>query len=376
MNASVLAIGTELTNGQIVNKNASSISDRLKKMGILTLAHLTVPDDRKIIHNSLEYLETLSDLIFVTGGLGPTSDDFTRDLIADWSQLSMKFDDSSWKSIQERLAFRGFQIKEMQKQQCYFPEGAKILTNSEGTANGFYLQLKKPSGIKHVYVLPGPPREIDAIWSEHIQSWILEMTADLNKYITKSWDTIGVGESDVASVVENILKDRPKNEFFEIGYRVHLPYVEVKLSYQEKQHPLFNPWVEKVEKALKDITVAKDFEDVAATITKKLNQVDFTYYDFVTNGFLHSRLAPHFQQTKNWSFKQNQTEPVSADFFENEDQFLALLPVEEDKCLVLFSVNAKLVQKMIEAPMKSTLLSERRKQYFAEMSLVELKKYL
>lgn len=375
MNASVLAVGTELTSGQIINKNAATISERLKKLGIITVCHLTVPDDRKTIMNSLQYLEQQSDLIFVTGGLGPTSDDFTRDLIAEWSQLAMRFDESSWKAIQERLAFRGFQVKEMQRQQCYFPEGATILTNKEGTANAFYLQLKKASGLKDVFVLPGPPREIDAVWNDHIQSCLLEKSAHLNKLITRSWDTLGVGESDVATAVEAALKERPADEFFEIGYRVHHPYVEVKISFQEKQEKFFSAWIQKVETALRDITVARDFEDVVDVVTKKLSPIDFTFYDFITQGFLHSRLSPSLKQLKNWSFKQSEA-AVSADFFENEDQFLALLPYEENKCLVLFSLNENLKQKVIEAPMKSSLMAERRKQYFTEMALLELKKYL
>jgi molybdenum cofactor synthesis domain-containing protein len=151
MKASILAIGTELTTGQIVNQNAANLSTKLKALGVIVTTHLTVPDDRQIILKSLKFLETASDteensnhdIIFVTGGLGPTSDDFTRDLIAEWSGLPMKFDETSWIHIQERLKSRGFVVHERQKQQCYFPEKSEILFNSEGTANGFKLFVNK-----------------------------------------------------------------------------------------------------------------------------------------------------------------------------------------------------------------------------------------
>ena len=142
MKASILAIGTELTTGQIINKNAATISEKLKAAGVVITTHLTVPDDRPLILEALKFLEPKSDLLFITGGLGPTSDDFTRDVISEWCGSKMKFDETSWAHIQERLSTRGFNVREMQKQQCYFPENSKILFNAEGTAHGFKLNQK------------------------------------------------------------------------------------------------------------------------------------------------------------------------------------------------------------------------------------------
>ena len=367
MKASILAIGTELTTGQIINRNATTISEKLKAFGVAISTHLTVPDDKKIILQSLEFIEKQSDLLFITGGLGPTSDDFTRDVVAEWAQVKMSFHEQSWEHIQERLSSRGFKVRDMQKQQCYFPENSQILFNSEGTANGFSLKVKN----LQVYVLPGPPREIEAIWKAHINNDLIERTKHITKSITKSWDTIGVGESEVAFQVEEALKDRSHDEYLEIGYRVHLPYVEVKLTFNENKTELWSPWVSKVDKVLNDITVARDFTDVAKKVSEKLADVDFTFYDFTTEGYLHTRLSPHLKNIKNWSFKQSAS-ILSLDMFENEDDFMALIPYEEDKCIAAFCVDGLRRQLTIEAPMKSALMGERRKQYFAEMALVEL----
>ncbi len=371
MKASILAIGTELTTGQIINKNAALLSEKLKNMGLIVTTHLTVPDEKNIILNSLEFLENHSELIFVTGGLGPTSDDFTRDVLAQWAETKMNFDESSWLRIVERLSSRGFKVREMQRQQCFFPENSKILLNSEGTANAFKFEVKKDSGIKIVYALPGPPREIEAIWAEHIQSDLNTLTQNFNKLVTKSWDTLGVGESEVAFHVEDVLKDRPFHTNLEIGYRVHLPYVEVKLSYSEKDHLIWKPWIEKIDKTLNTICISRDFNDVAAIAADKIKDLDFTFYDFISDGFLHTRLSPYLTKIKKWSFKQS-TEAPDLDLFENEDNFLALLPYEDNKCLLAYSRNGRRHQKNIEAPMKSPLLKERQKQYFVEIALVEL----
>lgn len=364
MKASILAIGTELTTGQIINKNAATISYKLKLLGINPQVHLTVPDDVNLIHSALKFIEN-NDLIFITGGLGPTTDDFTRDRIAEWTGLKMNFDENSWKHIQERLQSRGFTVREMQKQQCYFPEGAKILSNSEGTANGFKLNYKNAT----IYVLPGPPREIEAIWNTHIAAELNEITKTLNKVLTKAWDTIGLGESDVAFLTEQALEGRP--EGLEVGYRVHLPYVEVKLSFISSQENIWSSWVKKVESALSNITVARDFVDIGTLCRNKITHLDFTFYDFVSAGYLHSRLSNELKNIKTWSFKQSNQTP-DADLFEQEDNFLALLGYEFDKCIVICSINGSRTQKIIDAPMKSLNMEERRRQYFAEMALVEL----
>lgn len=372
MKASILAVGTELTTGQIVNRNAATISEKLNRFGVQIRIHTTIPDDRPLILESLKSLDAHSDLIFVTGGLGPTSDDFTREVIAEWLQKPLQFDQNSWEHVTKRLTSRGAQVRDIQKQQCYFPEGATILENKEGTAHGF----RCTKGNKEVFVLPGPPREIESVWSDHIDPWLKTATKNLNRRITKAWDTMGVGESDVAALVEEVLAQFPKAKELEIGYRVHLPYVEVKISYSEKQAGIFQETVFQVNDKLKSITITRDFEDVAATLAQKISKTDFTFYDFVSKGYLHTRLSPHLKKIPQWSFKQSEPKDITLDFFENEEDFLALLPYEEFTCFVVGSIAGIRIQKVIEAPMKSAAMQERRQQYFSEMALVEFKKVI
>lgn len=367
MKASILAIGTELTTGQIINRNASHISEKLHKAGLEVAFHICTPDDRDLINKALHFIEPEADLIFVTGGLGPTSDDFTREEISRWAGAELHYDENTWAHITERLSSRGFKVRDMQKQQCYFPTGAEILFNREGTAHAFKLEVRG----KKVYVLPGPPREIEAVWQDHIHADLNRLTEKLSKKITRGWDTIGVGESEVAFQVEQILKNTPPEFPVDVGYRVHLPYVEVKLTYLKEYETSLQNLLTHVTNSLQSITVTRDFQDVATLCMEKIKNTDFTFYDFVSQGFLHSRLSSQCKNLKNWSFKQSSDTP-GADWFENEDNFLALLPYEEDKCLCLTSLYGLRHQQIIEAPMKSPLMQERRKQYFAELALVQL----
>ncbi len=389
MKATILAVGTEITNGQIINKNASWIAENLRHYGIETIRHLAVPDDRKLINAALRFCENQceneAELIFVTGGLGPTTDDFTRDVICEWSNTKSIFDETSWQHVQERLTSRGFTVKEFQRQQCYFPEGAKVLSNSEGTANGFFMEVKKDNVRQYVFVLPGPPREISAIWEKHIESWLKENTTHIDKQITRIWDTIGLGESDVAALVEPALSGRSENFPLAVGYRVHLPYVEVKLSYPESTSYTSQMYVERVEKVIEKITVLRDFQEATSLLVGLIKDTEFAFYDFTTHGFLHHRLSSRLKNIKRWLWREGTSaDAPDVDFFHEEKNFIALLPDQEAvienlseatsnqqlKCRVLFDLNGRKGSALIEAPMRSPLMQERRRQYFAEMAML------
>lgn len=370
--ATILGVGTELTTGQITNKNASWISDKLIPFGLETAMQLTVPDDRTLILKALDYCAQNSDYIFVTGGLGPTSDDFTRDLISEWSKKKMQFDEKSWQSIQVRMTSRNLVVKDIQKQQCYFPEGSVILNNSQGTANGFQMEVATAFGTKDVFILPGPPKEIEAIWNESIAKWLFVETQLFDKKLTKAWDTLGLPESEVAEMVEPCFEGgRWPDLKYDVGYRVHHPYVEVKFSYYKSQENFAKAIVEKIDKVLEKATVLKNFADITQAFAKLTANAEFGFYDFVSGGFLHHRLSNELKKYKNWVWKESQ-QPLDTDFFAHEENFIALFPQDEnlERAVVMGNFNGQSFTVELEASLKSPLMIERRKQYFAEMALI------
>lgn len=391
--ASVLAIGTELTTGQIINKNASSLSERLKKESVLTQLHLTVPDQRDLMLQALDICAQHSDWIFVTGGLGPTSDDFTRDVVANWCGKELVWDDASWNHLTDRLTSRGYVVKDIQKQQCYFPRGARILINAEGTAHGFHVSAKG----KEIFVLPGPPREIEACWKAGIQDWLLANTKDLEKYITRSWDTLGLGESDLAVAVEPIIQDLQKtldrhgnkndDNRLEVGYRVHLPYVEFKLSFYKKDEALLIPFIEMIDETLAAWTILRDGEDVLKLLGKKIVNEGFTSLSFVdelSGTYLLNRLNG---QLKNWidTHRTLQGSNKNIEFsFSNHWTSLpsqsacvfSLRPLEENLAEVRWTYKGQTRKDVIKTPFTTLNMSERRKQYFAEYALILWNRWL
>ncbi|MFN8944449.1 MAG: competence/damage-inducible protein A [Pseudobdellovibrionaceae bacterium] len=370
MKATVLGIGTELTTGQIVNKNASWISAQLKRRGVTTALHLVVPDERDLILAALNECSKFSDLIFVTGGLGPTSDDFTRDVITEWTERKTFFHEPSWEHVNSRLTARGFTVREFQKQQCFYPEGSTVITNPQGTANGFYLQDRN----KDLFILPGPPREIEAIWNSFIQEWLVKKTINLDPLITKSWDTIGVGESEIAYIAEKILA----NQKIEKGYRVHLPYVEFKLTYLASQQDQFEDLVSKIDRALQPYTLVRNSEDLAQTVSEKILTVkQFALHDEVTGAHLISRLNPFLRGMSGkveFSFS-NKLQPDRKSLFDLLPNSLSLQMAPNNQMQLNLKWNGSTVaEKLLPSPFASELMAERRPQYFAEIALAEMAK--
>lgn len=368
MKCSVIGIGTELTTGQIINRNGSWISGKLKELGVVTTSHIVVPDDRHLIRKAFEFASTSANILFITGGLGPTSDDFTRELISEWCGQPLEHNEEVWSEIQAKLNKRNIPIRDIQKQQALIPRSANVLTNNSGTAPGF----KITRGQLTLYALPGPPKEIEAIWNDHILSDMTEASKHIDRYITKSWDCLGVGESEIAHRTEAVLKDFQ----LEIGYRVHVPLVEVKISFFESQKSEVLPALEKLDQALSEFVVAKDGEDLAHTVSEKLKtHKKIQICDEAGGVYLWNRLFPHTKSL--WANNQitftNKPTPV-----DDNSLCLWLKPIvgEDLKVTIGMSLGGKVFEKDFESPFKAPLMNERRGQYFAEVAFISWSQWL
>lgn len=366
MKASILSIGTELTDGQILNRNAHWISQKLKKATVETQCHLTVPDDFAAMLNAVDICAQNSELIFVTGGLGPTSDDFTRDVIAKWCGKRLEFSESVWQAVQKRMTERGYIPTEEQKQQCFFPETATILKNKAGTAPGFYLVHNG----HHFFVLPGPPHEVAAVWEDFIADYLLKNAQDPDPLITRIWDTIGKGESDVAIGVERVLK----NVSVVKGYRVHLPYVEVKVSYRQSQELELQDVLEDLNSELLPILVTRDGEDLISTLSdeiKKLPPECLNIVDGSGSPKLLNRLTPLLSGTPSWSYHKDSNSVSEKSKMRFEFQLL-----EDHIAEVKILLNGQSFTRKLQSPYNNQLMVSRSLQVLIEYALVEWLKCL
>lgn len=379
MKVSVLSTGTEITNGQTINRNSSWISSQLKTKGIDVELHLAVPDHREKILKSLDFCAAQSDLVFITGGLGPTTDDFTREVVSKWLQKDLVFSQPSWERITKYLEQKGIQPRENQKQQCYFPQDATVLSNSIGTADGFlcekFHQFSESDKRKvTIIVLPGPPREIESIWKDNLNSWLDQKTKHIDRSITQSWDTMGAPESEIDETVWKALHEMKKDFPIDVGFREHLPYIEVKLTYPQSVEFTAQIFVDKVTQALKPFTVLRNFEKADQLFMQVIKDQSFTFYDFSTQGALHQSLSTSLNQSKDWMWKQS-NEPMDLDFFKEETNFLALIPLtEEQQTLLTFNINNQTHDVLLKTPERFNKMKERRFKYIAESALIEFVK--
>lgn len=275
--ARLITIGTEITSGEVINSNASWVSLRLEDLGVRVFSHLSVRDQRDEILEALRYGGP-DDVIVVTGGLGPTSDDITRECVAAYAGQPLEFDHEVWHALEAEYRKRGLPLREAHRHQCHFPRGSKRLPNPAGTALGFTLK----HGQQDVFVLPGPPRELEGMWTQEVEPRLKKtLTGPSLEWVR--WTCLGAPESEIAELVEGVIA----GQGIEVGYRAQVPYVKVKLFVDPAQHALVIPEMERV---LAPFLVARGFDDLAEELLRRWPLPELHVFDDVTGGLLFTRL--------------------------------------------------------------------------------------
>lgn len=220
MKVAVLSTGTELTRGELVNTNATWLSEQLTGLGFEVVEHATVDDDEGRIVAVLQRLGAQVDVVVGTGGLGPTTDDLTAAAVAKAMGVPLERDVESLERI--RRFFERIQrpMSAWNEKQADLPQGAAVLTNTQGTAPGFSVSL----GRAEMFFMPGVPREMKAMFSDVVLPRIATRAARLTHQIHLR--TLGLGESEIQARLESIEARFPG---VTIGYRAGMPEVEVKV---------------------------------------------------------------------------------------------------------------------------------------------------
>jgi nicotinamide-nucleotide amidase len=198
----VVNTGTELLLGDVRDAHLSFIAQQLLPLGLRVGEQRTVPDG-PAIESTLAEIFPKADLIFVTGGLGPTSDDITRDLVAELLGLRLIRNEAVLESITERLKKRGLLITESILRQADAPEGAEVLGNAFGTAPGLFLRGRVQSGAPtpHLFLLPGPPRELQPMFRDSVMPIMRSLAPEPGLLSRRLYKIANLGESVVETKV-------------------------------------------------------------------------------------------------------------------------------------------------------------------------------
>ena len=196
--AVILATGSELLDGRTINTNAAFLSTSLKGLGIQVLKHVTCDDSEEAITRSLSENRD-ADLIITTGGLGPTDDDMTMDVIARWAGREVTVYKPAWEKMKKYFHERGMELHEDDTKMVSVPVGARVLDNNSGIAPGFLVQQNN----QYIVSLPGVPGECELLFEEQVKPLLgdifsIEMLEESVHYLS------GIRESEVNGRLKNL----------------------------------------------------------------------------------------------------------------------------------------------------------------------------
>lgn len=227
MNVEVINTGTELLLGHVTNTHLPYLGKCLFPLGLRIDRQITVPDGAPI-RNALIDAFDRCDVLLVTGGLGPTTDDITREITAELLALRLLEDPSVMESITNRLKRRGLQLRERMARQAMVPEGATVLPNENGTAPGLYLPPTQTPSQKtpHLFLLPGPPRELKPMFENFVLPILRKVCGDIPDRVCATYHVVGMGESAVEESIGFALSQRGD---IEVGYCARPNEVDLRL---------------------------------------------------------------------------------------------------------------------------------------------------
>ncbi|MFL6583448.1 MAG: competence/damage-inducible protein A [Chthoniobacterales bacterium] len=216
MRVIVINTGTELLLGDVVNTHLTFIAQQILPLGLRVDRQITVPDGEAIRDALIEALPR-NDLAFVTGGLGPTTDDVTREITAEILGLEMRHDVDVMAAIEARAAARNFRLTDRIPRQANVPVGAIVLPNEFGTAPGLYFppNVGSQQASPPLFLLPGPPRELRPMFANHVLPLLRRIIPAAADRLTRNYRLAGVGESHVEEAIGHKLLGIPD---LELGY--------------------------------------------------------------------------------------------------------------------------------------------------------------
>lgn len=224
-NSIIISIGNELTSGHTINSNAAFIAQFLVKFGIVNRKIIAIEDEKKDIIQALN-ASSAYDYVFVTGGLGPTHDDITKKVVAEYFDTELKENQRLKKELEEFLRERDVALSKANYDQALFPKKASIVTNEIGTAAGIHFQENNTD----YYFLPGVPAEMERMLEKYIASDLEKQDAKTLNYYQKV-RTFGIPESELYTGLENWI-DEHNN--VRVAFLPRMPGVDIVLESQKK----------------------------------------------------------------------------------------------------------------------------------------------
>lgn len=286
MRAEIISIGNELLSGDTLNTNTYYITRRLTELGIDVFYHTSVNDDVHILKDVIDISLRRVDLVIFTGGLGPTYDDMTKEVVSSTLGLKLILNDELKEALEDRFRKNNRKMTPNNLKQVYIPEGAKYLINEIGTAPGIFLEWKD----KVIVMLPGPPKEMKTMFDKYVIPLIKQDNIIEEKIIK----TIGIGESQLESAIEDIIKE---NKDVYIATFAKEGIVDIKIvvkgKNKDKLEKLLDDTIRKIRSRIGNYIYSYEderIEEVVFKILKKKN-MKIAFCESCTGGLIASKFT-------------------------------------------------------------------------------------
>lgn len=286
----IVTTGTELLLGEILNTNVQYLSQILNKYGFDVLYHTTVGDNYRRMQSCLELAAKRADVIIISGGLGPTRGDITKDVVAEMLQKKLVLDQESKERIDAFFAARNQVATANNYQQALLPEGAVAILNDVGTAPGVWLEAKG----KLFILLPGPPHELVHMVEHHLLAKLKERFPGLGMIVSRTLHIRGAGESSVAEKLDKLImaQGNPTLALYARNGEILLRLTAKAINAEEAQ-ALIAPVEAEVRAILGSLIYGADEISLASALGRILEEkgMDIAFAESCTGGLATSMMT-------------------------------------------------------------------------------------
>lgn len=260
----IISVGTELLLGNIVNTNAQFISKELAKLGMECYYQTVVGDNQDRIKSALDVAFSRGDMVILTGGLGPTKDDLTKEMLMDYFHKEVVLDEKAWEMMKERMTRNGFtQFSDSQKKQAYVPKDSIVMYNHNGTAPGCIME----NNGKYCMLFPGPPKEMQPMFKEYGVPYLRQfsdkvfVSMDIKMMSRDEVSVTIVGEGPCAERLGDLCDNENPTVATYAKEDGCLIRITAAAQNREEALKLIEPILEQCKKALGEKYIKRIFED-------------------------------------------------------------------------------------------------------------------
>ena len=298
MRCDVLAVGTELLLGQIIDSNSAWLGEQLAARGIDSLLQVKVGDNTARIATEIERLLRSADALIICGGLGPTHDDVTRDAIAAVMGVELRVDDEVADRILEMFASRGRRMPQNNLRQAQVPVGAQIIEQRRGTAPGLICPVEIDGVSKVVFAVPGVPHELHEMCERAVFPALAERSGEPAVIVSRVLRTWGESESGLGERLAGVIADldeagNPTLAFLASGWEGLKVRLTAKGADSEVAMGLLGEYEERIRAELGDLVFGVDDETMESVVLGLCRRAGVTLgaAESVTGGLLSGRLT-------------------------------------------------------------------------------------